>query len=74
MRGGASTDPKWIENEIEMLEKTLGMYQIYAASAAKNKQEQEGWKKRVAGLEERIEEAKKKLGKARKIYALRVGA
>jgi hypothetical protein len=73
MSGGASVDPKWIENEIEMLEKTLAMYQIYA-TGAKTKPEQERWKKDIAGLEHRLTHAKERLEKARKQYALRVGA
>ena len=64
MPGGASTDPKWIENELEMLERTLGMYKSYAANAEKN--EKTAWDKRLHDMEERIEETKKKLEKARK--------
>lgn len=63
--GGASTDPKWIENELTMLERTLGMYKIYAANA-KKKDEKASWDKRLHDMEERIEETKKKLEKARK--------
>ncbi len=70
---GASTDPKWIENELFMLEKTLDMYKVYAANA-KGKPEVEAWKKRVEGMGKRIEEANHKLERARKMYALKVGA
>lgn len=63
-RGGASIDPTWIENELTMLEKTLAMYKNYASSAQK-KEEKEAWKVRMHHMEERIEEAKKKLEKAR---------
>lgn len=64
MPAGASTDPKWIENELEMLERTLNMYKVYAANA--KKEEKAGWDKRLHDMEERIEEVKKKLEKARR--------
>ncbi|HEX2914887.1 MAG TPA: hypothetical protein VH186_29105 [Chloroflexia bacterium] len=60
-KGGAAADPKFIENEIYMLERTLNMYKIYAANA---KDDKEGWKKRLKGMEERIEEARKRLEKS----------
>ncbi len=69
---GAAMDPKWVENEIEMIERTLAMYQAYAAGA-KNAQEAEKWKTTIAGMEHRLEHAKGKLEKARKQYALKVG-
>ena len=73
MSGGASVDPKWIENEIEMLTKTQGMYKVYALGA-KTKPEQERWKKELSNIEHRLEHARDRLEKARKRYALRVGA
>ena len=59
---GASNDPKWIENELYALEKTLGMYQAYAASAPKNAKA--AWDERLHTMQKRVVEAKKKLEKA----------
>lgn len=59
---GASVDATWIENEIYMLQKTLDMYKVYASNAAK--QEQKAWGERIHKMEERVEEAKKRLEKA----------
>lgn len=73
MAGGASIDPKWIENEITMLEKTLEMYRVYAAGA-KTKPEKERWKKELENMEHRVAHGKERLEKARKRFALRVGA
>jgi predicted outer membrane protein len=64
-RGGASTDPAWIENEIVMLERTYNMYKVYAANA-QTKVEKEAWKERLQGMEERISHARHKLEDARK--------
>ncbi len=66
---GASNDPKWIENELEMLERTFGMYKIYAASAT-GKDEKVAWDKRLHDMGERIEEVKKKLEKAYKTLGI----
>jgi hypothetical protein len=63
-RAGASDDPKWIENELEMLERTFNMYKVYASNA-NTKDEKTAWDKRLKGMEERIDEVKKKLEKAR---------
>jgi hypothetical protein len=71
-KSGASLDPKWVENEIEMLERTLAMYKAYAVSA-KDKEEEERWRKNIEGIEHRISHAKEKLEKARKQYALKAG-
>jgi len=62
---GAANDPKWLENELDMLERSLGMYQAYAANAEKNKVEKAAWEKRLHDMEERISETKEKLKKAR---------
>ncbi len=59
---GASTDPKWIENELWMLEKTYTMYQAYASNA-KKKDEKAAWDKRLKDVESRIEEKKHHLQK-----------
>ncbi len=59
---GASSDPQWIANEIYALEKTLAMYKVYTANAPKA--DKVAWNERVHTMEERIEEAHKKLEKA----------
>jgi predicted outer membrane protein len=64
-KGGASTDPAWIENEIFMLERTYNMYKVYAANA-KTKGEKQAWKERLQGMEERLSHAKHKLADAQK--------
>lgn len=64
-KGGASTDPAWIQNEIDMLERTYNMYKVYAASA-QTKAEKQAWKERLQGMEERISHAKHKLEDAQK--------
>lgn len=67
---GASTDPAWIENELYMLEKTLGMYKVYAANA-QGKAEKKTWDERLHGIEHHIEEVKLKLEKARKLAGVK---
>ncbi|MEI6044377.1 MAG: hypothetical protein WCS37_08300 [Chloroflexota bacterium] len=62
---GASNDPKWVANELEMVERTYKMYKIYAANASK--ETKEAWDKRLHDIAERLEEVKKKLERLTKV-------